>query len=338
MKENKLVNASIIFIAAVFFVLMLREFQSFLRPFAIALILMFLLMPLLRWGKKHHVPTWANLSTVLVGVLVLLILIGIVVAGEGTSFATSISEEAVAAGISPLDSILGNFGFANKNIQDFIDREQVANTISGIVGAVAQGGTQLFSELFLVFLFLIFILPSHDVFIRGVTKDMEESKAKHFKNAILEIENSIKKYLLTKSLVSFLTALATGIVLLIFRADLIIVLMLLTFFLNFIPNIGSIIAVFVALFIFTLTGGLGWSLLWLGIILIIVQQFFGSYLEPKIAGKKLNMSPLIILLSLFFWGWVWGLPGMLISVPLTAIIKIAMEHIKGMKKVARFMS
>jgi AI-2 transport protein TqsA len=335
MRENKLVHISIIFIAAVIFIMMLKELDSFMRPFAIAIILMFLLMPLLRWGERHRIPQWISLSVTLLGVLLFLVFVGLIVAGEGQNFAASISQEAVAEGITPLDKILGNLGFADKNLQEYIQPGQVASTISTIAGNVAQGGTQLFSELFLVFLFLIFLLPSYNHFIKAMGTD--KKKGQRLKHALEEIEKSVKEYLVTKSIISILTGITTGVILFLFGADLVIVLALITFVLNFIPNIGSFVAVVIAGIVYALTIGVGWPLFWMMILLTATQQFYGSYLEPKMAGKKLKMSPLIILLSLFFWGWVWGIPGMLISVPLTAIIKRTMERIESTKHIARFM-
>ncbi|MBR9692989.1 AI-2E family transporter, partial [Candidatus Woesearchaeota archaeon] len=121
-----------------------------------------------------------------------------------------------------------------------------------------------------------------------------------------------------------------------FGVDLVIAIVLITFILNFIPSIGSTIAVGAVLLIYALQIGIGWNLLWLGLILLVVQNFFGNFLEPKITGNKLNMSPILILLGLFFWSWVWGIPGMLLSVPLTASIKITLESVIGKKSLASF--
>ena len=70
------------------------------------------------------------------------------------------------------------------------------------------------------------------------------------------------------------------------------------------------------------------KLIWLFLALMAVQVLFGSILEPKIAGKRLNMSPILIVLSLYLWGWIWGIIGMLLSVPLTILILIAIKHIR----------
>ena len=81
-----------------------------------------------------------------------------------------------------------------------------------------------------------------------------------------------------------------------------------------------------------------WQLLVLGIFLVLTQIIFGNFLEPKIAGKELELSPILILLSLFFWGSVWGIGGMFFAVPLTSILKIILSNIDSTKKIVPFMN
>jgi predicted PurR-regulated permease PerM len=112
----------------------------------------------------------------------------------------------------------------------------------------------------------------------------------------------------------------------------------LAFALNFIPNIGSLISVVppVAITLFQ-TGSVTKTLVVAG-ILITIQMVVGNVVEPKVMGRGLNLSPLVVLLSLLFWGWMWGIAGMLLSVPLTAAIKIGMEQLDSTRPIARLMA
>jgi predicted PurR-regulated permease PerM len=74
------------------------------------------------------------------------------------------------------------------------------------------------------------------------------------------------------------------------------------------------------------------------VLLIVIQVIVGNFLEPRVMGRGLNLSPLVVLLSLIFWGWLWGIPGMLLSVPLTAAIRIGMEQLDSTRTVAALIS
>ena len=128
---------------------------------------------------------------------------------------------------------------------------------------------------------------------------------------------------------SLLTALTVGIVLWIFDIDFLVVWVVLTFLLNFIPNIGSVLAViFPTLIALVQYESFGYAILVAGIV-TGVQNIYGNLIEPKIMGDKLGLNPLVILLSLLLWGYIWGLVGMFLSVPITAVIKILVSDSKS---------
>ena len=141
-----------------------------------------------------------------------------------------------------------------------------------------------------------------------------------------DITEQIQRYIATKFLISLITGLLVGLILWIFNIDFIIVWAVMAFFLNFIPNIGSIIAIILPT-VMTLIQyeSIGYTLL-VGGIITIVQNIIGNIIEPKIMGDKLGLNPLIILLSLLVWGYIWGIAGMFLSVPLTAVVKIIISN------------
>jgi AI-2 transport protein TqsA len=112
----------------------------------------------------------------------------------------------------------------------------------------------------------------------------------------------------------------------------------LTFLLNYIPTIGSIFAtafpVIIAVFQFESL----WPALWILLILTLIQQSMGNFIEPKFMGEGLGLSPLVVLFSLFFWGWLWGILGMILAVPLAAMVKIVCSNIPSLKFVGELMS
>tara|TARA_Y100000310_G_C20685461_1_gene818679 strand:- start:279 stop:1307 length:1029 start_codon:yes stop_codon:yes gene_type:complete len=342
MSNNKLVNASIILIGIVVLAIVLQTLQSFLRPFALAIILSLLLMPLARFSKKRKIPFFITIiGSILVFVFLVSSVISLLIEESSRIDANVLNQKGdiqktitnIQASASKI-SIYGNKLDANL----FLNPEKIGPITTSTIKSLIQAVASIFSELFLAILFMMFLIPSQEMFIVNIGKTMGQAKMRKFRSAIIETEKSIRDYLYTKSLISLGTAGASAIVLLFFKADFIVIFAILFFVLNFIPNVGSFIAVTLALLFFILMHGLGLNVLWLGILLILVQVIFSNILEPKFAGDKLKLSPIVILLSLLLWFWIWGIVGMILAVPITSIIKIILEHIESTKKYAKLMS
>jgi predicted PurR-regulated permease PerM len=143
-----------------------------------------------------------------------------------------------------------------------------------------------------------------------------------------------------KTLMSLITAVLAYIILLVFDINYAPVWAMLVFFLNFIPVVGSIIAVILpmAMAVLQFWEISPWVIFVVTGLLIGVQQFVGSFLEPRFLGSSLNLSPLIILVSLSFWGFLWGPVGMLISVPVTVMMAIIFASVPATRWVAVLLS
>jgi len=122
------------------------------------------------------------------------------------------------------------------------------------------------------------------------------------------------------------------------RVDFVIFTALLVFLLNYIPTFGSLLSTIFPVLITFLKYGFCLRLVLVAAGLMLMQFAMGNVLEPQVMGKSMNLSPIIILLSLVFWGWLWGLVGMFLAVPITAVIKIVFESIPGLRPVAAAMS
>ncbi|RME31963.1 AI-2E family transporter [Candidatus Woesearchaeota archaeon] len=331
--EQRLVNIAIIFIAVVVFIVVLKELQAFLRPFAIALILTFLLMPVLRFSRRTKLP----MSVIVVGVVIVLFFLTFLLVWVVSNQTANLNER-LALLVGSFETMLETTAVGGVPLSEFIDPNAIGRAIATAVRQGAAGIGNFISELFLAILFTLFILPSHERLVHAIGAGLDERKRKRFQSALRETEEAIRGYLYAKTLISLGTAVATALLLWAFQSDLVIVLALITFILNYIPNIGSVFAVIVAAGVYALLHGLGWPLLFLTLLLILVQAFFGNYLEPKFAGRKLSLSPTIILLSLFLWYWIWGVVGMLLAVPLTSILRIVLSHIDATKPAAKWLS
>ncbi|MFZ0390139.1 MAG: AI-2E family transporter, partial [Calditrichia bacterium] len=152
------------------------------------------------------------------------------------------------------------------------------------------------------------------------------------------INRQIQKYLITKTLISLTTGILFGVALTLFDVEFALIWGLLAFLLNFIPNIGSIIATVLPLSIAFIQDTNFGHLFWIALVLIGIQIVVGNLLDPRIVGRSLNLSPLVVLFSLMFWGWIWGIVGMFLAVPISVIIKIIFENIESLRFISVLMS
>ncbi len=332
MNIEKLAQISVIFIALCLVVFLLKEFAFFLRPFIIAFILSFTFVPLTRMSKKNRAIVIILISLIIVILLTILGgIIGNLLLKDADTFEVDVlCNESINATTSINSS---NLLFLSANSSNsilkkitFISPAKLDEIYNNILSLAFSSLTSFISEFFLVIIFLLFMLPSHDLFMLRVSKNLQGEARKTYLNSVMRVEEKIKLYLFSKTVISLGTALASLIVMFIFNVEYKFLFSLIIFLLNFIPNIGSIIAVLIVLFSYFLMSGMSLSLVILAFLLTLIQMIFGNYLEPKYMGFKLKMSPIIVLLSLFFWGSIWGVSGMLFSVPLTSIFIIVLEN------------
>ena len=184
----------------------------------------------------------------------------------------------------------------------------------------------LLSNTFLILVFVIYLLQG---------RDPEAEKGRMAQ----QIESQIKRYLSIKLVLSLATGFLTALILGALQIELAMVFGVMAFFLNFVPNVGSIVAIFLPLPIILISPDLDMSILALAILLPgSVQMFIGNVIEPKMLGDSLDLHPITVLLSLIFWGMLWGIPGMLLAAPITAVLKILSENLEITAPVARLLS
>ena len=211
-------------------------------------------------------------------------------------------------------------------------------SLGGLVQALSGSFFSFLGNLMWVLLFMVFILAEREAFTRRLVRILGDDRAAPVLETLARVNQSVQQYLGLKTFISLLTGALVSVVLWLFGVDFALLWGTLVFIMNFIPTIGSIVAtvppIAVTLFQY---GSISKTLL-VAALLIVIQVIVGNILEPKVMGRGLNLSPLVVLLSLMFWGWLWGIPGMLISVPLTAAIKIGMEQLDSTRAVAALIS
>ncbi len=177
----------------------------------------------------------------------------------------------------------------------------------------------------LVIIFVIFM-------VSGRAKEKENNPL------IEEVQLKISRYVACKCATSLTTGAIAGVVLQIAGVELAFMFAILTVLLNFIPNIGSIIATLMVLPVLALQFGTS-APFWIILVLLGVVQFtIGNFIEPKLMGENLGLHPVTILVFLMFWGYAWGFAGMFLAVPLTCTLKIVLENIDSTKPLAEILA
>jgi predicted PurR-regulated permease PerM len=189
----------------------------------------------------------------------------------------------------------------------------------------------------LVIIFVVYLLVGKTNLYSKIERAFSKEKSKTVIKVFDNITSQTQTYLNTKSLVSLITAILSLIIFKVFGLDFAIIWAFLIFVFNFVPNFGSFIASVLPITIALIQFDSMWSVLWLGILIMGIQFAIGNILEPRLMGHSLNLSPLMVILSLIFWGWIWGIAGMLLAVPILGTITIIFENIESLKFISVFL-
>lgn len=235
-------------------------------------------------------------------------------------------------------NIESNFGFnITEKINDYSGEIDFQSFITQFLNSVSE----LFSNAFMILLYLLFILMEESTFSRKLKAIYPKSEDySKMKDLLLKIDYSLGKYISIKTLLSLTTAVLSYFALLALQIDFAIFWAFCIFILNYIPSIGSLIAtLFPALMALIQYGGTDFMPFVYVLVLVgAIQLFVGNFLEPKMMGNSLNISSLVVILSLSVWGVIWGVVGMVLSVPITVMMIIVFSNFDSSKKIAILLS
>lgn len=349
-------------IGLVVILLVLKEFQFIFIPLAIAYFLYFVFEPVNDLLVKYHIPKAAAVIIDLIIMIGLLYGISHVFISSfermGTEFPAYINKINQLVKNAAVSMDIKEPSILNFDLQTWLSKIDYTS----IAGGVFSSTVSFFSTAFLVLFFFIFVSSGHSQILEAVriryvekniynTLDSDETseetiekikneRGEKIEKTFKDITGQVQRYITTKFLINLMSGIVFTAILLLFGVDYAIVWGGFSFMFNFIPNIGSIFSVvFPTLMSLIQYGSFGYT----GVILvtlIVVQNLIGNIIEPKIFGDRLGLNPLVILISLLLWGYLWGIVGMFMSVPLTAIIKISISesHSKNLRFLCRLMS
>jgi len=343
MRDTKLV---VIFLAVlVFFAVgfMLHLLSAILLPLVVAFFLSMIFSPLVEKLRQRKVPGAVSILLVLLLVSATLFLFSWIFYTSAQSFIAALPRYQVR--LAQLQSGLLERLTAWLPAA-FHDRLQhlewgEALDVSAMTGFAAVWIGSLFlvvNELFLVILYLVFLLIGSESFPQKLNRAFAQDGADRLGAVMRNIELQVRKYLVMKTVVNLINGTLVTILLALCGVDFPLVWGFLTFLAHFIPQVGGVFSVALpAIFMLIQFESAGWALL-VAALNLAVQFTVGNVVEPRMMGTSLDLSPLLVLLALIFWGWLWGAWGMVLAVPITSMIKIVCENIEPLRPVAILMS
>lgn len=317
----------------------LRLTVSITLPVAIAIIIAFSVWPVSQW-VQGHVPKrlgWLGNSAA----LALVVLILVLVAG-GISLAAQQLLQQIPQEMGPLreravtmardlklerllggpDQISGALGRGVETVAGY------AKTLLGVATSAVAG---------LVLVFFLVLLMLAEAFTWRAKLDSLSGGRDQWSDAVTAIGQRFRHYFLARMLLGAATGALYAGYLALFGVDLLLVWGILAFLLNFIPTVGSLIAGLLPILYAALTKDPTTALLVAGGLLVI-EQVMGNYIDPKVLGRQLAISPLVILISLLLWSWVWGVVGALVAVPMTVLLIVVFANVPALRPVALLLS
>lgn len=313
----------------------LQAAGDILLPIVLSVFLSVLALPGVRFLQRLRVPTWIAIPLVVLAVAGVLVAVTGVVANTVRGFTTQIPkyyEPFNALVLETLDQF-DRIGIAPPNADDLVKLLQPADVMT-LLGQTLNALLGVLQQIVVVTLTMTFILFE--------ANDLAKKSAFAFGglgegvNRLREASANIQRYLFIKTVVSLATGLLVMVWVSLLGLDFPVMWGLIAFVFNYIPSIGSILAAIPAVLLAIVQLGFPGAV---GVALgfIVVNVGLGNFLEPRLLGRSLGLSPLVVFLSLLFWGWMWGPAGMLICVPLTVIAKLILEGHEDTQWIAVFL-
>jgi len=337
MDDTGFLKVAVGFIALVVAGVVLKLAKPVLFPFFLAIFISYIINPILEFLTRRKVPKFLAVLVLILATFSLMYLLGAVFYSSGKAFAVELPRYG-----QQLQTLLEKLEYSRfmgvlwnlPSLHGAINVEKVASIAVSALGPFFS----FLSTIFLVLVFLVFILAGRGCSAAKIERSFSPGQAKKIAAMLKNIDGQIEKYLAIKTAFCVLNGILVGVVLALFGVEFAVVFGFLAFILNYIPNIGSTVAIAVPIVIAFLQYGSVWRCLAILIIVVGLDSVMGNFLEPRFMGRGLGLSPLVVIFSLIFWGWLWGIPGMVLCVPITAVIKIVCANIPSLRPVADLMS
>jgi predicted PurR-regulated permease PerM len=327
--QQRIMTACLIIVATILFVAAITYLGRIVWEVLVALFLYYALKPGAEAIIRRHFPPWLAYMTLLAGVLVVFVLLGQLLFANAQDISKSVPEYE-----KKITALLDRLGEKNtRAITDlfeqstqFIIRSAVPATMSVAEGAVV------------VFFYIVFMILNGQKLGRRIRRAFPADRAHKVLLIGEKINLGMQQYMKVKTLTSLGLAATMAPIMWLFGLQYWLLWAFLFFALNYITYLGALVALIPPILLALLQFDEPWTALIMGALLIVNRLLWIDYFEVRFSGKQLNLDPLLVLLSLVYWGYFWGVIGMILAVPMLTSLKIILANIESTKHWATLLS
>lgn len=306
--------------------------RDFFVPLMFALLLWAILNAGVNFMVRHGLPSWAAWQIAAATIVIAIVFVGLVVADQAQALIAEAPEYAKRLqtmwNTNPFHTLLPAVNFHALTAND---------GVKSILGTAAASVGSTLMDLVLILIYVGFLLAEQGHIPEKIARLQKNHTEAEGEEVVRAIGHQVETYLGVCTLASLLMGIATYIILLLFGVDFAAFWALAMFIFCYIPTVGAVGVVLPALMALAQFGTLGLPLL-IAVVLFSVHFFLASVLETVLLGRTLDLSPFAIIVSLTFWGLVWGVGGLFLAVPLTGAFAIICRHVEGLEWIAEILA
>ena len=315
-------------------ILALIHLRPVLEPFIIAVFIFFLLAPGAHWLNDRGMPLFPAYALVVTGLATLFLLVGMWLYQDLSTFLEGTEQYA-----QKFDDLMAKWegetvlGFTISFEGLRISESQIESTVLSLFGEISS----FVSLALTVFVFLVFIILEAETLPKRLAAAYPSDTEENLKVILSDIGEGVFRYVILKTAVSLGAGVVTAVILIAMGIPGWLLWSMLTFLLSYVPYIGSLVALIPpAILGFLLLEPT--SAIFLVVLLIAKEQIWGQFIENKLFGSSLDISPIVLLLVTAFWFWLWGIMGMILAVPMAVIAKIILSNIPETRPISILLS
>ncbi len=327
----------------ILFLFVLKATSEVMIPVAFALFIFAFVNPIMEKLSKLKIPSGLSIVLIMVFVVALFLVLGYLIGMLVNLLIAKLPY--YAERVKAVDTLLSQYiiEYFDDLPKDFsIIGSLNVDWYSFLMGWLTSISSQvlsLLSDVMIILITLMFLLFERSTFMPKISFALDKEKGQKLSSLLGKINKQISKYLALKTIISLLTGICFYLTALVTGLDFALLWGFLAFVLNYIPTIGSIIATGLTIFMAVIQFTPNWIMIvYVAVLTISIEMVLGNIIDPRIQGVQLNISPLMILISLSFWGYIWGISGMFLAVPVMSIIQIICLMVPSLKPVAIILS
>ncbi|MBU3698654.1 MAG: AI-2E family transporter [Candidatus Kapabacteria bacterium] len=319
--------------------IVLKNLSGILIPFVLAGFLSILFKPLVQFLRAKGVPMAICLILVLIvsgsalWIVYVIVAAGIEAFQERSAFYSQQLQSVIASMNEAVAPMLKRARIKSITWGDVVSAERVTSFATSQLTAIFS----VLSDGLMVLLYLMFMLLGHETFPAKVRYAFTDERGTMLLALFRTLNTKVRKYLIVKTAFNLLNGFITWAILAVFGVDFAPLIGLLAFVFHYIPNIGSVISTLIPALLFLLQTRDMAQVAILTAVLTVVHNLIGNTIEPKVMGDRLDLSPVVVLFSLIFWGWMWGIVGMVLSIPIMAVAKALLGSVESTRPLAILM-